>query len=258
MARQVITRAELNWPAMRNTQVPQAPTYSGMVIHWDGPGRNLTARVHGACVEYWKSVRQSHKARGWLDIGYSYGICPHGYEFEGRTFGYEQAAQPGGNRTYISVTLMTGGGERPTQAQIAAVRALRAALRTRGLRAEVKCHSDFVATDCPGDVARQMVRDNVFGDAMVSEKDKLYGAVMRNDRVKVPWGSEANSEWMMESVIVNIGQIVRDINMKLDAYIATTERYIAAVGVEKAAADMPGIKGKAEEQIALWEREVGK
>jgi len=100
--------------------------------------------------------------RGWSDIGYSFGVCPHGQIFEGRGLDRTQAAQPGGNSTWYSCTLMSGPGEDPPAVQINAVRELRAWLMGKGMGAAVKGHRDFYSTSCPGDGLYRMVRDGTF------------------------------------------------------------------------------------------------
>lgn len=146
----------------------------GLVIHYDGPGQGLTEKPHSHCVEYWKGVRKFHmNSRGWADIGYSFGVCPHtssdstGYVFEGRGLYREQAAQPGGNTTYYSVTLMLGDGEHPTDTQIQTVRELREWLHDKTGNAEtIKGHKDFYNTKCPGTILYGMVKDGTFSKAI--------------------------------------------------------------------------------------------
>src|SRR5690606_7773353 len=107
--------------------------------------------------------RRPGAARGWADIGYSWGLCPHAYVCEGRGLYKTQAAQPGGNTTYYSVTLMCGPTDTITDVQINAVRQLRAWLmETAGVAGTVKGHRDFISTSCPGDALYRMVRDGVF------------------------------------------------------------------------------------------------
>ncbi|OEV28680.1 hypothetical protein AN220_00685 [Streptomyces nanshensis] len=100
----------------------------------------------------------------WADIGYSFGVCPHGYVFEGRGLNKTQAAQPGGNTTYYSVTFMIGGSEKPGEKHLQAWRDVRDWLFGKGVRKVIKCHSDFVATSCPGDYLRSLVRSGFLLD----------------------------------------------------------------------------------------------
>jgi hypothetical protein len=155
-----VPRSSFGWPA---TAANRAHPTLGLVVHYDGSDQGLAGKPHSACVDYWKRTRLFHMhTRGWLDIGYSFGACPHGMVLEGRGLDREQAAQPGGNTTWYSVTLMSGPGEHPTDKQITAVRELRAWLIGKGLAAAVRGHRDFVSTDCPGSVLYGMVHDGTF------------------------------------------------------------------------------------------------
>jgi len=173
-----VLRSVLGWPDTKN--IPNAPTNKGIVIHYDGGSRNLTAKEHPACLDYWKWCRDFHiKTNGWKDIGYSYGICPHGVLFEGRGFGREQAAQPGGNRDWLSVTLMLGKKESPTEKQIAAFNEFRTKLvRTKKIAEAVSFHSMFFATDCPGDIVRNKIAHGEFSKLLpVADADQYWSAL---------------------------------------------------------------------------------
>lgn len=155
------TRRDFGWPA---TSARSAPCDQGLVVHYDGSNQGLASKDHSACRAYWKSTRTFHmKSHGWLDIGYSYGVCPHGVVFEGRGWAREQAAQPGGNTTWTSVTFMSGPAEDPTPAQIEAFKELRAWLRGRGLGSGIRGHRDFVSTSCPGDRLYRLVKSGALG-----------------------------------------------------------------------------------------------
>lgn len=164
------TRLEFGWP---KPTVPRANTDLGMVAHYDGSNQGLADKPHSACLAYWTHTRAFHVApvarggRGWSDIGYAYGVCPHGSIFEGRGYGYQQAAQvqqgnglPHGNDRWVSCTFMSGPSEHPTDAQLAAWHHLRAWLMdSKKMKATVKGHRNFSMTDCPGDLLYGLVTD---------------------------------------------------------------------------------------------------
>ncbi|MGA4989852.1 N-acetylmuramoyl-L-alanine amidase [Nonomuraea bangladeshensis] len=157
----IVPRAEFGWGS---SGAAYARPTRGLVIHYDGSNQGLAGKPHSACMTYWRATRRFHMgaARGWADIGYSFGACPHGYLFEGRGLNKAQAAQPSGNTTWYSCTLMSGPDEQPTPEQINAVRELRAWLMSRGVAGTVKGHRDFYSTSCPGDALYRMVKDGTF------------------------------------------------------------------------------------------------
>lgn len=173
-----VTRALLQWPTAYAMGIPTAHCDTGMVLHYDGnlyDGRGLSHLPHSACVAYWISTRSMHMRapRKWRDIGYSFGVCPHGVRFEGRGWQREQAAQPGGNTTWTSCTLMLGPGEMPRPEQIQGVRLLRNELMNKGLKAAIRPHSAFISTSCPGDIIRGMIDDGTFKKAPLSWDERL-------------------------------------------------------------------------------------
>lgn len=157
----IVPRKYFGWPV---SAAKKANPQLGVVLHYDGLGQNLLTKTHNECTRYWKSVRSYHvNRRGWADIGYSYGVCPHGIAFEGRGDKRVQAAQEGANSSYYSVSLMLGEGEKPTDKQIATCKDLIDYLHKEyGNSKTVKGHKDFNSTDCPGTIIYQLIRDGVF------------------------------------------------------------------------------------------------
>lgn len=101
--------------------------------------------------------------RGWLDIAYHWIVCPHGVAHEGRSMRVRSAAQgtEGGNESWLAVCLLGHGTEGYVTRN---KRALDAVLGVRGLVVHqrpsavyVRPHSDFHATECPGDGLRRWI-----------------------------------------------------------------------------------------------------
>lgn len=157
-------RSSFGWPA---TAAGTAPCKTGMVVHFDGFNQGLAKKGHSACRAYWVATRKFHmgSSRGWLDIGYSFAVCPHGVVLEGRGWQRQQAAQPGGNTTWTSCTFMSGPDEKPTTVQVEAFRELRSYLRAKGLAAAIRPHKSFVSTDCPGPILSKLVADGTLTGA---------------------------------------------------------------------------------------------
>lgn len=169
----LVKRDAFGWPA---SKAGKANPRAGLCIHYDGSDQGLAGKPHTACVTYWKNTRAFHMGprRGWADVGYSWSACPHGVIFEGRGLGRVQAAQPGGNATWYSVSLMSGPSEDPTPAQIDAVRQLRAWLMAKGVKAGVKGHRDFFSTSClPVDTTEVLTHRGWVGLADVTADDRV-------------------------------------------------------------------------------------
>jgi peptidoglycan hydrolase-like protein with peptidoglycan-binding domain len=142
------------------TGASSARVRQGIAPHYVGASRlNLKDKSHSHCISTWKGFRTFHMGpqRGWADIGYAWGICPHGIVMEGRGFDRVQAAQPGGNSTFQSVQFMIGGNEQPTPEAIEAFKLLRAWLRSRGVGAVVRDHGTFISTSCAGGPVRALI-----------------------------------------------------------------------------------------------------
>jgi hypothetical protein len=218
-------RSVFGWPP---TAAGWAPCKNGLVVHYDSIDQGLAGKSHDACRTYWRDTRRFHMgpARGWLDIGYSWACCPHGYVMEGRGWQRQQAAQPGGNSTWTSVTFATGPSEQPTAAQINAFRELRAWLRGKGLAAAVSYHSRFSSTSCPGAILRGMVTSGslVTGstpEPQAQEDDDMpTPKELWDHEIPVPWGSPDNPTWQADSILANTGARARNIEAKIDVLLA--------------------------------------
>jgi hypothetical protein len=232
---QLVKRTAFGWGS---TGAAYAKPRQGLVIHYDGSDQGLAGKPHASCVDYWRRTRKFHTGsnRQWVDIGYSFGACPHGFVFEGRGENHAQAAQPGGNTTWYSVTLMSGPGEKPTPEQIEAVRELRAYLMSRGLGGAVKGHRDFYATSCPGDTLYRLVRDGTFtkspsSNTIEEDDDVDVNAFWHDARIKMNKGEKTESERSPAAVLQEleteqdrIKSRLDDLGEKLDAVLAALRK----------------------------------
>lgn len=138
----------------------------GFVIHHNGPPAKCVGRDHTRCVAFWDAVRDYHvNGRGWSDIAYSFGVCPHGTRFFGRGWDKAQWANgadvvgpdDGRDSEWYSVLVFVGGDtstrdtELPTPEMVKATAALIAEGRRNGLCGQrVLPHSAFKPKPCPG------------------------------------------------------------------------------------------------------------
>jgi len=243
------SRSAFGWPA---SAAGRATPTKGLVIHYDGSNQGLARKAHSSCVAYWKSTRSFHMgpARGWADIGYSYGACPHGYVMEGRGLDRIQAAQPGGNDTWYSVTLMSGPGEDPTPAQIDAVRQLRAWLMGKGVAGAVRGHRDFISTSCPGDRLYRLVKDGAFAKAP-SEEDDVSAEDVWNFPIDT---GDGGKPWYAKTVLGHLEKsqdethaMLKQALAKLDAQHVTIDKLVDAL--KAAQPDLDALKAEIREAI---------
>lgn len=165
-----ITRSDMGWPV---TKANYANTNTGIVIHYDSVRDRVSeSKPCWECRNYWAWCRQFHMGptRRWKDVGYAYFVCPHGNLYVGRGYNKEQAAQPGGNHTWTSVTTALGPGEIPSDKQIDGIRRLRRNLMKQGMKAAIRGHSDFWNTQCPGTVLVEMIRNGTFAKSPSDNK----------------------------------------------------------------------------------------
>ena len=125
-----------------------------------------------ACAAQIQMIQRDHMGnRGYGDIGYHFLIDPAGRVWQGRDLRWQGAHASGANNQQnIGICVLGNflrgrGGQGPTPAQLASMRGLvQQLMRTYGFGpAEIHCHSDFKATECPGPLMEkavaQMVRD---------------------------------------------------------------------------------------------------
>ena len=108
-----------------------------------------------------REIRQWHKERGFLDIGYHFVIRRNGTIEDGRDVNQVGAHTVGQNETSVGVCLVGGVDDKLqpqanfTPQQMATLRKLLGDLKVLFPQAHVKGHRDFAAKACPSfDVKR--------------------------------------------------------------------------------------------------------
>lgn len=142
----------------------------GFTIHHNGPPANCLGQPHSRCVSFWDAVRAFHTnpepvGKGWSDIAYSFGVCPHGERLVGRGWDKRQwangsdqvGADDGGDAYWYTVLVFVGGDtstgdtEEPTREMVVATGALIEEGRHSGrCGMRVLPHSAFKRKPCPG------------------------------------------------------------------------------------------------------------
>lgn len=95
-------------------------------------------------------------AKGWVDLAYTSGCCPHGVRFEGRPTWARTAAQGTNEGNRVSSAVVYIGGEGDPFTDLAKWAFVDEEMRLgRQLR---WCHNDWHSTACPGDPMCQWIR----------------------------------------------------------------------------------------------------
>lgn len=128
----------------------------GTAGHWNGPGiwiaRWGAILDHSVCLSLWRGIQSFHmNARGWSDIAYGAGACPHGYVLEGRGVGKRTAANGTNHANTVAsaVCALVGEDDPVTSEMIQAM--LDAQVWLSGYGSERSGHRDWFSTVCPGD-----------------------------------------------------------------------------------------------------------
>lgn len=113
---------------------------------------------HAQCAGKVRGIQAYHMdSQRWADIAYNFVVCPHGYVFEGRGWGNRSAANGtnAANGSYLAVCYLGGEGDPFTQEAKNAFWDCRIEWeRLRGRKADIKPHSAFLSTACPGNAIR--------------------------------------------------------------------------------------------------------
>ena len=112
---------------------------------------------HARCASIWRAWQEFHqKVRGWVDIAYNGGCCPHGFIFVGRWMGLRSAAQGtnDGNLHSAAWVYIGGLGDPFTDAAKSAfldVLAMSREYHNNAADAPVRPHNYWHPTACPED-----------------------------------------------------------------------------------------------------------
>lgn len=132
----------------------------GIAVHYEGAD-NEGIR-HDKCDDKVRAIQKSHQnGQGWSDIAYSWLVCRHGTIFEGRGWGMRTAANgtDEGNDGYHAVCYLDDdrNGTDLTADAAASIGAVVRECQALGYGDEVRPHSSFKPTACPGDELRYWI-----------------------------------------------------------------------------------------------------
>ncbi len=133
--------------------------------HWNGPTvtvRGSSTFNHASCAALWRGIQAFHMdSRGWNDIAYNFGICQHGYVFEGRGLNIRNGANGTneGNKTSHCIMMMAGPGNPFGVEEKAAFRdCVKYVSEHTSAPYSAIGHRDWHSTECPGDARYEWIR----------------------------------------------------------------------------------------------------
>jgi hypothetical protein len=197
MTQPTVTRAE--WSARQ----PASRTFlvkvqqRGTAIHYSGSDADEQSQ-HNNCAARVRSIQRFHMdGRGWADIAYSFLVCKHGYIFTGRGVGVRTAANgtDAGNTAFHAVCFLGDDSAGRDDITDAGRRALRQAVESCNRWAgkqEVRPHSFFKPTGCPGDQLRAWIIQGL--PVVKKQEDEL---------------TEAEKQWILQQLDNTARRIVR-------------------------------------------------
>jgi hypothetical protein len=123
-----------------------------ITVHHDGMSAFYGA-TEGAAAERLERIRIAHRARGWGDIGYHFGVDRSGAVWELRPVAFQGAHVKDFNESNIGVVTLGNFDEQtPTEAQLASInRHVSALMRAYRVHiSNVRTHQEWAPTACPG------------------------------------------------------------------------------------------------------------
>jgi len=150
-----------DWGAKPNkTKFSKLGEVKGLVVHWSA---YPTAVGNQSEIDQCKKIQRLHQEdRGWNDVAYNFLVGDTGQIYEGRGFGNRSAAQGGNsrqeinynNKHYVAVCWLGGSKatDKPSDKAIESVKWL-----YEQVGGELRPHSSFKQTSCPGDAWRQSI-----------------------------------------------------------------------------------------------------
>jgi hypothetical protein len=155
----LVTRAQWGARPAKHREALVKSAQHGTACHYSAADADEQAD-HANCAKRVRAIQDFHMdGRGWADIAYSYLACKHGYVYEGRGRGVRTAAQGtnAGNDAWHAVCFLGDDTADRDDVTDAGREAIEAAVRWCNLwsgATEVRPHSWFHATACPGDDLR--------------------------------------------------------------------------------------------------------
>ncbi|MGW0686558.1 peptidoglycan-binding protein [Streptomyces sp. NPDC002754] len=152
MSVKIVSRSAWGAKPWDNDPRSDGPAYVSMArrteffVHYDG-AHHITATGYAIP----RAIEAQHLAQGWAGVGYHFVVDQAGNVYEGRGWTRQGAHCPGHNVSGLGVQIAVGGDQEPSEAALAACRALYdEACQRAGRTLAKRGHRDGIATQCPG------------------------------------------------------------------------------------------------------------
>jgi hypothetical protein len=136
----------------------------GVAVHYSGMNAD-EEQLHRNCAGRVRALQRYHmETMGWLDVAYNDIFCRHGFVFVGRGFGARSAANgtKESNDHYFAVCFLgddtRGRADVTPEARRALAQLIQEYRRRYPKARQVRPHSDFFPTACPGDELRALIK----------------------------------------------------------------------------------------------------
>lgn len=166
----LVSRAE--WGARNPKWVNHDDSTIGLAVHYSA---GVVKINHADCDNQVRAIQNYHMDdRGWSDIGYNFVVCNHGYVFVGRDWGVRDGAQgtEWGTTNYHSSCWLGGPVDDVSDAAIQAFSEILTESDRLGYGSDVKPHSFFKSTACPGnDMRSKLNQIKIIEEVIVANKE---------------------------------------------------------------------------------------
>lgn len=159
-----VTRKEWNARSPKSGYTKMSTKPKGVKFHYTGGKVDPNiVNDHALCFKLWRSIQDHHMdGNKWIDIGYTFGVCPHKKAFVGRGLHNLPAANGSGlNSGHYAILFFIGnsGFTKPTDDMKLTALELVDFIRAKtATGAALKGHRDGYNTSCPGEPLYEWIK----------------------------------------------------------------------------------------------------
>jgi hypothetical protein len=162
------------WGARSPKQIDTVFSKSeGVIVHYSTRDAARLVKHWPDCYESWRKHQRWHMDNnGWWDLAYNWGVCPHGFAFEGRGWSAQNGANKGFNDKTLSVCYDGDFNDTPLPVVERTFKDLIERAVEKGWDTQVRGHNEVstTGTPCPGAAikAGMLPRLKLYAEALSS------------------------------------------------------------------------------------------